>query len=524
MTSPIVLVIGCAGATYLFFSALLHFTQDNKEPPLLETSVPFISPVFGLVSGTSKYFIKLSLYLQPNRDKYKLPIYTLRVPGQRLYVINSLSLIQPVQRQIKTIAFAPIEAQAAKGVMGVGPAGNAIIGSDQMFEDDSYLSTFVPSTHPALSPGPGLDSINGDASNFLAKSLADCSAGGPKRVELFAFVRRQLFLATTEAIYGPKNPLRDPGLEQAWYDFEIGIMAHMLNAWPSLLARKSLHAREKLLIPAFEKYFAANSHLEGSLLAQCRYNHNTGHGLRGRDLAATEVGQMVASLTNTLPSAFWLVYRIFSDSVVLNECRAEVEKLVKIENGQRTVDLAQVRLSCPTLLSTWQETLRYEHIGIAARVVMKDVMLDNTYLLKKGATVMTAAPVQHSDPSLWGSTVGEFDHRRFIPRPGVKRTSPAAFRSFGGGTVLCPGRHFASTEAMVLVALMLLRFDVKPATAIGNWEEPRKNFPMTSSIPTPKDEVWVDIVPKDKHGWRVDFSATSKGVDMVVEDALPGRA
>jgi hypothetical protein len=49
-------------------------------------------------------------------------------------------------------------------------------------------------------------------------------------------------------------------------DFEPSIMIHMLNAWPSVLARKSLHARENLLIPAFEKYFTENSHHQGSLL------------------------------------------------------------------------------------------------------------------------------------------------------------------------------------------------------------------------------------------------------------------
>jgi len=171
-------------------------------------------------------------------------------------------------------------------------------------------------------------------------------------------------------------------------------MVHMLRAFPSILARKSLHAREHLLIPAFEKYFAENSHLQGSLLVQCRYKHNTDHGLRGRDVAATEIGQMVASLTNSVASAFWMVYHVFSDAVVLDECRKEAEQLVEMDNrGVHTVDLAKVKSSCPVLLSTWQETLRYVHIGIAARVVMQDIMFDNKYFLKKGATVMTVAPV-----------------------------------------------------------------------------------------------------------------------------------
>lgn len=296
-------------------------------------------------------------------------------------------------------------------------------------------------------------------------------------------------------------------------------MVHMLKAWPSLLARKSLHARDQLLIPAFERYFAANSQQQGSLLTRCRYDHNVGHGLRGRDIAATEIGQMTASLTNTMSSAFWMVYHVFSDPAVLSACRREVEQLVRVGgDGVCAVDVAQVRSSCPTLLSTWQETLRHEHIGISARVVMEDTMLDGRYLLRKGATVMAVTPVLHTDASVWGPTVNSFDHGRFLRGPGRRRTSPAAFRSFGGGTVLCPGRHFVSTEVLSFTALLLLRFNLKPVSGDGKWVTPRKDLPMTSSMPTPRDEVRVEIVPRDGREWLVEFSASSKGVEMVTED------
>lgn len=312
-------------------------------------------------------------------------------------------------------------------------------------------------------------------------------------------------------------------------DFEPGIMVHMLQAWPSLLAPKSLHARDRRLIPAFEKYFAANGHLQGSLLVQCRYEHNTGHGLRGRDVAATEVGQMVASVTNSVSSAFWMVYHIFSHPAVLEECRGEVTRLVRTgeddTDGTRSIDLAKVKSCCPVLLSTWQETLRYVHINIAARVVMDDTTLDSgKWLLKKGSTVMTVATVQHTDPSVWGPTVRQFDHRRFLRVPGEKpkqRINPVAVRSFGGGTVLCPGRHFVSNEVMALAALLLLRFDLKPmrTSRDGKWLDPGKHFPMTSSMPTPRAALQVELVPRDTREWHIEYSAANKGVD-VAEDVL----
>ncbi|EEH06308.1 conserved hypothetical protein [Histoplasma capsulatum G186AR] len=504
MTSPLVIALGFVPATYVFLSALLHLTQDAKEPPVIATQIPFLSPALGFIMGMQNFLVKL-------RDKYNLPIYTLRLPGQRIYIINSPALIPQLQRLIKTISFCPIEAQAADVVMGVGPEGNAIIGSDKMLDNDSYLSTFVPSIHPGLAPGPGLNTISSTAARGLSESLENLSKSGPTTVDLYSWVRGEAFKAITESIYGPKNPFRDPALEEAWYTFEPGILPLMINIWPSLLARKSLHAREHVLIPAFEKYFADKGHQQGSLLAQCRYEHNTSHGLQGRDIAATEIGQMIASLTNSLASAFWMVYHVYSDPIVLNECRAEAEQLLELDDiDAQILDLAKIKSSCPILFSTWQETLRYVHIAVSTRVVMEDIIFDNKYLLKKGATVMTTSVVQNTDQSIWGPTFGNFDHRRFVSQPGEKRKTPAAFRPFGGGSILCPGRHFVTAEVLSFVILLLLRFDLEPVTKDGKWFEPRREMAMTTSIPTPKDRIQVKIVPREKQRGHVDISVSSK--------------
>lgn len=59
MTSALALVVGIVAATYAFLSALLRFTQDSKEPPAIETLIPFISPLHGFLSGMPKYCVKL---------------------------------------------------------------------------------------------------------------------------------------------------------------------------------------------------------------------------------------------------------------------------------------------------------------------------------------------------------------------------------------------------------------------------------------------------------------------------------
>lgn len=38
-------VAACLAGIYAFFWALLHLTQDAKEPPSIEGWIPFLSPV-----------------------------------------------------------------------------------------------------------------------------------------------------------------------------------------------------------------------------------------------------------------------------------------------------------------------------------------------------------------------------------------------------------------------------------------------------------------------------------------------
>jgi len=61
MTSTITLVISIVTGAYAFFAALLRFTQDAKEPPAIETWIPFLSPLLGLILGMQKFTIRLRL-------------------------------------------------------------------------------------------------------------------------------------------------------------------------------------------------------------------------------------------------------------------------------------------------------------------------------------------------------------------------------------------------------------------------------------------------------------------------------
>lgn len=133
---------------------------------------------------------------------------------------------------------------------------------------------------------------------------------------------------------------------------------------------------------------------------------------------------------------------------------------------------------------------------------------------------MIPTPVQHTDTSAWGPDARAFDHMHFARKAGQRKHDRVAFRSFGGGHVLCPGRHFASTEIMALAALLVLQFDVVPTSNGGEWIEPTsKKSPIQAGFAVPDNDIDVEFRPRDpSKKWRVTFSGTEKAMGIVAED------
>ncbi|KAI1459617.1 cytochrome P450 [Annulohypoxylon moriforme] len=508
MISNVAIFATFIAGVYSFLHLLLHLTQNSKEPPTVGNAIPFITPMVRMKTLKSKFYTVM-------KDKYNLPIYTLRLPGTRLYVVNSITLIPVVQRQFRALSFTAIEAAVAKNVIGVSKTTNDIISSN-LTVDEGYLMSFSRYIHPTLNAGSSLDTMNRRAVQVIADSLEEWANGGPVTVKMFHWIRHELVNATTESVYGPHNPFRDPEMEKAWYKFEPNVFMFILNAFPWLLAKDAFQARE-YMVKAWEQYFDKGGYKEGSGLIQARAQINEDFHIPLKDTARVEIGGVLGILANTVPSAFWVIYHIFSDPLVLGDIRAELSKGVQEVDGVCTIDMVYVKQSCPILLSVFQEMLRFKGTVVSARVAQEDLMLDNKYFIKKGSTVLVPSNTQHTDPTIWGENVNEFHHKRFVREPGVKRPNPIAFRGFGGGTTLCPGRHFATTEALLFSALLALRFNISPVS--GKWVHPTtENSPLFPAVPVPDSDIDIEIRPRDNLKWNVSFSKSDMDLKISAED------
>lgn len=284
-------------------------------------------------------------------------------------------------------------------------------------------------------------------------------------------------------------------------DFENNFTSLLLNILLSLV-NPSGHRGRAQVREAFQAYFRQGDQAWGSDLVQARYNVAVHNDVPLEDIASLETTMPIGVLANTAPAAFWVVCYVFSRPDLVEDLRAELSQIVltqKDEDGssKHFLNLANIRQSCPLLLSTWHEVLRLVGCGTSARFVRKDVLLQDRYLLKKGNVIQMPSQVVHADPLLWSSTspVEEFDPRRFI---GMK-PQPGAFRPFGGGTTLCPGRHVSAMEIQAMISMLVMRYDIVSAT--GKWEKPA--FYLTSfasAIVSPNSDPVIDVIPRK--GWE----------------------
>ncbi|KAK4221096.1 cholesterol 7-alpha-monooxygenase [Podospora fimiseda] len=497
MTPLITTILGGLLATYIFLKFYLHLSQNPKEPPLIETQIPFLSSLLRMIKDGHGCYINL-------RNQYNLPIYTLRMPFGRIYVINSTELISAAQKQWKQISFAAVAADAGTAI-GMSDSSVKLMHTD-LNNENSFSLSWPRYILPALTPGPDLDVLNRKAIHVLVEEMEKSAT---KTVRLWDWTQRIMTSATTEAVFGPQNPFRDQEVVDSWFKFESNFLIFHIFPKPHLFFKNLFEAREKVAA-ALIGYMKAAGYETGSGLVKRRVEHHREWNLPIEDIGRAELGNTFAVLANTTPTALWVLWHIFTDKKVLEDVRKEVLGLVREESdGMSLVDLARVKTACPILSSVFQETLRHRSLAPSVKKILEDVLLDGRYLLKKGSMLMMPAPVQHSDKEVWGDNALEFDHLRFVNSTKWNRT---AFRGFGGGHVLCPGRHFASTEIMAFAAMVVLRFDFVPVA--GQWGKAEwKNSPAAAQIPILDEDIEVELrVREPERTWKFVYSR-SEGVE-----------
>ncbi|KAK8108112.1 uncharacterized protein PG998_010125 [Apiospora kogelbergensis] len=495
--------------------------HDPREPPLAPASLPIVGHMFGMMKSKFNYYVDLS-------KQTDAPIFTMSLPGQKMYVVTKPELVQKVQKMHKVLAFPPIEAKFSSTVCGASLEAQEILDKNTNGDEGDHglsMETYT-AMREALKPGALLDDMNRKMIQEIAMSLDTLqpAKGQSRRFGMYTWLRDAITMATTRSVYGPMNPYEDKSIADSFWEFESGLISILVGVLPWLTARKPIAARTRVA-KAFEEYYRAGGVKEASALARMRYQVEVDNKVPLEDIARYEVGGSIAVLVNTAPSAFWTLLLLHSHPGLIEDIRKEIDACTETSspaNGGtaiKSLDIATLKENCPLLLSSYQEGLRYTSMGTSVREVMEDTYLEG-FLLKKGAMLQMPSRVIHQDAGLWGPDVTQFNPRRFLAEEKKNRPSDVCFRAFGGGKTLCPGRHFATNEILAVVALFIARFDMKPVG--GAWKHPSTmNTNVAAVVMQPDDDIEVEVMTREGFEdakWSINLRKSEKVFSMVTED------
>ena len=440
-----------------------------------------------------------------------LPIYGLSIFGSRIYIVNSASLAVAVQRNAKNLSLVALAAQFADTVFKLSIPGTKILLNNIRGDNGTtgFSHEFINSAHSALAFGPILDELTESVVKEASIAANRLAENASEEISLSEWIRRALTLAASNAVYGPANPLANDVKEEASLDFVQGLTG--LLFLPRFLARKADEGRRKT-VQMLADYLQTESYLKGSRYIQSRVKIGPKHDLSLEDTARMELAGLIALMPNANAAAFWLTCDIYSRPSLLQALREELQHILVTDKSDSktsyTLDVTKIKEQCPLFVSTFQETLRQMSLGVTSRLVLNDTIINDRYLLKKNAIVMVPAATLHSDPTVYGPDADRFDPYRFVSKgkDASHKIPQGAFRTFGGGSSLCPGRHFAATEIFVLIGLLVLRYNISPLTEDEEWKLPAPDMNnVTVAIPSPTVDIKVKFVQRE--GWDGDWKA-----------------
>lgn len=527
--SKMIIAVATVGLVVALILQFLTPSRDSREPPYLWPKLPLAGHILGLIRQGSDYLHKLEL-------RYHKPIFTLPVFKGRMYIVTTPELAQAVHKAHRSVHFHTLLAQAMKNLFLMDDDAMKILNENRNGEDGTrrgIMNEVHDMMLTTLAPGQFLNDLNKNTLDAVLPHMNNLAKDGPLNTKFWSWLRHHFSLASIRGLWGPRNPFElYPEVELVFWEFEANAMPLTMMPFPQFLARKGYEAR-KICFERFEEY-AANEGYDDEKTSQLIKNRKKMNmdrfGLSRKMYARGETSLLFGALLNTVPLAFWLVSWIFEDRELLKDIRKEVDDCVTTSPSDpqiRVMNATKFRTSCPLFQSTFREALRLTAAINLNRHVSEDTTVTNsstgeTFLLKKDSVIQIASNVIHAKP-LWGSDPMAFEPRRFmgsgekarnasdtdstkIPDPAAPFRGPdgkvysSAFRSFGGGNNICPGRHFAQTEILGLASLFVAGFEIQGADGREYKMPPYEAFKL--ALGTIKPGKDVDVVISRRKGYE----------------------
>ena len=200
---------------------------------------------------------------------------------------------------------------------------------------------------------------------------------------------------------------------------------------------------------------ADNTDLLGRMITGV--DKQTGLTLPDENIRAQCITFLVAGHETTSGLLSFAIYFLLEHPEYLDRAREEVDRVLG-GTLQPTFDqlheLTYVRQVLDEALRLWPTAAGFR------RHAREDTVIGGgRYAIPEDLGMMVLSPMLHRDKSIWGEDAEEFNPDHTTPER-MSTIPPNAYKPFGTGQRACIGRQFALQEAVLVLGMLLQRFEL----------------------------------------------------------------
>ena len=200
---------------------------------------------------------------------------------------------------------------------------------------------------------------------------------------------------------------------------------------------------------------ADNTDLLGRMITGV--DKQTGLTLPDENIRAQCITFLVAGHETTSGLLSFAIYFLLEHPEYLDRAREEVDRVLGgtlQPSFDQLHELTYVRQVLDEALRLWPTAA-----GFRRHAKEDTVIGGGRYAIPEDLGMMVFSPMLHRDKSIWGEDADEFNPDHTTPER-MSTIPPNAYKPFGTGQRACIGRQFALQEAVLVLGMLLQRFEL----------------------------------------------------------------